>query len=213
MSQSELDNAGVPAQQTNSLAIAGFVCSLAGLVSGGHLLSPIGLILSLVALKREGGRSWAIAGIIIGVLGICGWLIAFLVVGTAMLAALGIGAAAAVAFAMSEPEKIELTADVGVMTAAIEAHRDVTGALPADLDALDLGAPFLTDPWGNPYRYILVPDRAGYKIMTNGPDGEPDTVDDANVRDLLEIWQMDETRSPAEQSEGGETQDAPPADE
>ncbi len=208
MPQSELDNAGVPEQQTNGMAIAGFVCSLVGLVSGGHLLSPIGLILSLVALRRDGGRGWAIAGIIIGVLGVCGWLIAFLVVGTAMLAALGIGAAA-FAFAMSEPEKIELTADVGVMTAAIEAHRDVTGALPADLDALDLGAPFLTDPWGNPYRYILLPDRAGYKIMTNGPDGALDTADDVNARDLLEIWQRDETRSPAEPTEGGETQDTP----
>ncbi|MFB3137841.1 MAG: type II secretion system protein GspG [Phycisphaerales bacterium] len=208
MPESEIENAGVPAQQTNGMAIAGFVCSLVGLVSGGHLLSPIGLILSLVALKREGGRGWAIAGIIIGGLGICGWLIAFVVFGTAMLVALGVGAAA-VAFAMSEPEKIELTADVGVMTAAIEAHRDVTGALPADLDALDLGAPFLTDPWGNPYRYILLPDRAGYEIMTNGPDGAPDTADDANVRDLLEIWQMGETRSPAEPSESGETQDAP----
>ncbi|MCH8343791.1 MAG: DUF4190 domain-containing protein [Planctomycetes bacterium] len=208
MPESELDNAGVPAQQTNGMAIAGFVCSLVGLVSGGHLLSPIGLILSLVALKREGGRGWAIAGIILGGLGICGWLIAFLIFGVALLAAVGIGAAA-VAFAMSEPEKIELTADVGVMTAAIEAHRDVTGALPADLDALDLGAPFLTDPWGNPYRYILLPDRAGYKIMTNGPDGALDTADDVNARDLLEIWQMDETRSPAEPSQNGETQDDP----
>lgn len=208
MPQSELDTAGVPAQQTNGLAIAGFVCSLVGLVSGGHLLSPLGLILSLVALKREGGRGWAIAGIIIGGLGICGWLIAFLIAGAALLAAVGVGAAA-VAFALSEPEKVELTADVGVMTAAIEAHRDVTGALPADLDALDLGAPFLTDPWGNPYRYILLPDRAGYKIMTNGPDGALDTADDVNARDLLEIWQMDETRSPAEPSQSGETQDAP----
>ncbi len=208
MPQSELDNTGVPAQQTNGMAIAGFVCSLVGLVSGGHLLSPIGLILSLVALRREGGRGWAIAGIILGFLGLCGWLIAFVVAGAAILAALGIGAAA-VAFAMSEPEKIELTADVGVMTAAIEAHREVTGALPADLDALDLGAPFLTDPWGNPYRYILLPDRAGYKIMTNGPDGALDTADDVNARDLLEIWQRDETRSPAQPSESGETQDAP----
>ncbi len=208
MPQSEFDNAGVPAQQTNGMAIAGFVCSLVGLVSGGHLLSPIGLILSLVALRREGGRGWAIAGIILGFLGLCGWLIAFVVAGAAILTFLGIGAAV-VAFALSEPERIELTADVGLMTAAIEAHRDVTGALPADLDALDLGAPFLTDPWGNPYRYILLPDRAGYKIMTNGPDGALDTADDVNARDLLEIWQRDETRSPAQPTEGGETQDTP----
>ena len=212
MPESEIENAGVSAQQTNGMAIAGFVCSLVGLVSGGHLLSPIGLILSLVALRREGGRGWAIAGIIIGGLGICGWLIAFLVFGTAMLVALGVGAAA-VAFAMSEPEKSELLADVAVMTAAIEAHREVTGALPADLDALDLGAPFLTDPWDNPYRYILLPDRAGYEIMTNGPDGELDTADDFNARNPLEVWQSDETRSPAEPSESGETQDTPPADE
>ncbi|MCH8150795.1 MAG: type II secretion system protein GspG [Planctomycetes bacterium] len=212
MPESEFDNAGVPAQQTNGMAIAGFVCSLVGLVSGGHLLSPIGLILSLVALKREGGRGWAIAGIIIGGLGICGWLIAFLVVGTAMLAALGLGAAVT-AVVLSEPERTELTVDAAAITLAIEAHREVTGALPADLDALDLGAPFLTDPWGNPYRYILLPDRAGYEIITNGPDGAPDTADDFNARNPLEIWQMDETRSPADPSQSGETQDAPPADE
>ena len=58
----------LPAEQSNGLAIAGFVCSLLGLFTG-FLLSPIGLILSLVALGRPGGRGFAVAGVVIGLLG------------------------------------------------------------------------------------------------------------------------------------------------
>ena len=50
----------LPAEQSNGLAIAGFVCSLLGIFTG-FLLSPIGLILSLVALGRPGGRGFAVA--------------------------------------------------------------------------------------------------------------------------------------------------------
>jgi molecular chaperone DnaK len=75
---------------TNGLGIAGFVCSLVGLCAGG-LLSPVGLILSLVALGRE-PRGFAIAGVILGALGSCGFLplIALAFIAPAVLVGLGL---------------------------------------------------------------------------------------------------------------------------
>ncbi|MCH7573099.1 MAG: DUF4190 domain-containing protein [Planctomycetes bacterium] len=102
----------LPAEQSNGLAIAGFVCSLLGLFTG-FLLSPIGLILSLVALGRPGGRGFAVAGVVIGLLGSCGAIVAVLLVvllgAGAVLAAVGLGIAM---IALAEPEKIELTSDM-----------------------------------------------------------------------------------------------------
>ena len=47
MSQPDYPAIGVPTPQTNGLAVAGFICSVAGLLTGG-LLCPVGLILSPV---------------------------------------------------------------------------------------------------------------------------------------------------------------------
>ncbi len=55
----------VPAR--NGLGLAGFIVSLVGIVSCG-LTAPIGLILSLVALKRP-PKGLAIAGLVIGFVG------------------------------------------------------------------------------------------------------------------------------------------------
>ena len=66
---------------TNSLAIAGFVCSLLGLACCGcGILSVVGLVLSLIALNRanqspdQAGRGLAIAGIVLAALGLLGGL-------------------------------------------------------------------------------------------------------------------------------------------
>ena len=59
-------------ERTNGLAIAGLVISILGIMSGG-VLSPIGLILSLVALGKPVGKGIAWAGVIIGFIGTCGW--------------------------------------------------------------------------------------------------------------------------------------------
>jgi hypothetical protein len=197
----------------NGLAIAGFVCSLVGLFSGGFL-SPVGLILSLVALGRE-PKGFAIAGLILGLLGTCGWLIAFLMAGAAILAFLGLGAAVAT-LAITEPDKVELTADAIAMTVAIEERRGTTGTLPASIDEVHLDQDLLTDPWGNEYRYVLDPARGGYRIMTDGPDGRPGTDDDINVRDFQEVWEAEGSGSPppprASDSQDG-SDDGPPTDD
>jgi hypothetical protein len=64
------------------MAIASFVTSTAGLFFLGGLSGPVGLGLGIAALKRisatgKSGRGWAIAGIVIGAVGIV-WLLAII---------------------------------------------------------------------------------------------------------------------------------------
>ncbi|GCE74953.1 DUF4190 domain-containing protein [Cellulomonas biazotea] len=81
---------GVPAPPTDGLAVASFATSTGGLLLTGGLVSPVGLGLGIAALRRikrtgNGGRPWAIAGIVIGIVGtlsilvIAGLTIAFVV--------------------------------------------------------------------------------------------------------------------------------------
>nr|WP_307490697.1 DUF4190 domain-containing protein [Cellulomonas humilata] len=61
------------------MAIASFVTSTAGLLFFGGLPGPVGLGLGIAALRRikvsgKGGRGWAIAGIVIGAVGILSML-------------------------------------------------------------------------------------------------------------------------------------------
>lgn len=190
MSQADHD-IGAPAAfgppPTNGLAIAGFICALLGLESGG-VLSPVGLILSLVALGRE-PRGFAIAGVILGLLGTCAGLIALLFFGAAILGILGLGAAATV-LALSEPEKTELFADSIAITRAIETHRAANDRLPESLDELNFHSrAVLVDPWGNAYRYVHDPGSGTYGLFSNGPDGLPGTEDDQDLRDVRAIWE------------------------
>jgi hypothetical protein len=183
MTQYPSSTALLPAP-TNGLAIAGFVCSIAGLVTGG-LLSPIGLIVSLVALGRQ-PRGFAIAGVILGAAGTCGGFLILLFAGAAVLAALGL---AAVALVLSEPEKIELTTDMVNMAIAVKSHETEKGSLPEGTDGLGLKPPILTDPWGSAYRYALRAQEPGFDIQSAGADQTFDTPDDVRLSALGTVWQ------------------------
>lgn len=65
-------------ERTNGLGTAGFIVSLVGFLSCGFL-SPIGLVLSLIALGRQ-PRGLAIAGFVLGLIGSI-WLIVALALG------------------------------------------------------------------------------------------------------------------------------------
>ena len=78
-------NAAVPAKQSNGMAIGGFVCSLIGfLLCCGGIVSIVGLVLSIIGLNKSkqlngAGKGLAIAGIIIGAIGvICGIVVGIL---------------------------------------------------------------------------------------------------------------------------------------
>ena len=174
-----------PAQPTNGLAIAGFVCSLVGLFATGGLLCPIGLILSLIALGKPFGRGWAIAGIVIGLIGSCGWLALWVVVGAAILAAIGIAIGA---LAVSQPEKTEITYDMVRIHEAVESNEKDTGFLPASLESLSLASDVLTDPWSRPYRYVLDTNESGFDIISDGKDLKPGTADDVHLSRLDKLW-------------------------
>jgi hypothetical protein len=146
--------------QTNGLGIAGFVVSLVGFVTCG-VISPIALILSLIALKKE-PRGFAIAGTVIGGLGTL--LLAAMVVMVVALPEVKLG--------------IETGFDLAEANAIIEEYRQENDALPSEEEGNDLIAG-LDDAWGNPLRYELDGER--HVIRSAGADGEFDTNDDITV--------------------------------
>lgn len=174
-----------PARATNGLGVAGFVCSVIGLLTGG-ILSPVGLILSLIALGRS-PRGFAVAGVVVGLLGTCGGVIlvlAILAFGLAVvLAAVGI-------FAFTQSERIELSADMAKIAARAEDYkRENRGIAPAGLEVLGLETSTLTDPWGNRYRYVLVTGEPGYDILSDGKDAKTGTADDVSLSKLDRYWE------------------------
>lgn len=155
------------AAPSNSLGIAGFICSLLGLLTAG-VLSPVGLILSLIALGRQ-PRGFAIAGVVLGLLGTCGGVIVLVIFGAALLALIGIGMAAAF-LALNDPQRMEITVDMANIEQAVERSRHETGYLPASLSSLGLSQDTLADPWGHPYSYHFT-DAAAATAGSSGSVG------------------------------------------
>jgi hypothetical protein len=179
-------DAYVPTKPTNGLGIAGFVVSLVGLLGTGGLLCPIGFIMSLIALGRQ-PKGFAIAGVVIGLLGTCGGLIVALAFGAAVLALLGITAAVAFA-ALNDPQRMELTIDMANIDQAIKRIQGTSKYPPASLTELHLDAETLRDPWGNAYVYVLRDEKPGYDVLSSGKDGVAGTPDDVAMSNLDQMW-------------------------
>lgn len=182
-----------PVQQVNGLGLAGFICSLVGFCTGG-LLSPIGLILSLIALGKP-PRGFAIAGVVIGALGSCGIIIAVLFFPLAligMLGALGIGAGLA---SLLGPD-LEVRIDTIALQTAIADVQSDTGRIPISVDELTEIPEFLRrDPWGRPYSIYQIPTN-DFVIVSYGEDGQPGTDDD---------WFLRSTSDDVERGSGWQT--------
>ena len=131
----------------NGLAVAGFTCSLVGVVFSAGLLCPIGLVLSLVALGRPGQRGFAIAGALIGAFGTLVGALILIVAGAALLAFFGFAF-----LLLSGPEKLEVTADFVHLVVRVKAYEEEVGHLPDGLDALWIEGGRGLDPWGQPYQ-------------------------------------------------------------
>lgn len=171
--------------RTNGLGIAGFVISLVGLCSGG-MLSPIGLILSAVAVAWP-PRGFAIAGIVLGAIGSCGIILAILVIPAALaavFAAAGLGALAMAMVSVVGGPELHAQIEMGLITNQVESHRDKhAGTLPATLGELDPGYRGMhLDPWSRAYRYIVSDDGKTFTISSDGPDGQAGTADDIQFK-------------------------------
>lgn len=180
---------------TNPLGVAGFVISIVGLCVGG-LLSPVGLVLSLIALGKQ-PRGFAIAGTIIGALGSCGIIIALVaipVILALVLAMAGMTAAALGIAAFAGPQA-EAQIEMFVLTTNIEERiQQSAGTLPATLDeaASTLSEAQKTDPWKHPYVYEVTQEGKAFRLYSMGPDGLAATPDDVQYK-----WKIEINRQPS----------------
>jgi len=182
-----------PTEQTNNLAIAGFICSVLGILGTCGLLSPIGLILSLVALGKE-PKGFAIAGTVIGALGTC-LVVPVLIVAVALpmvflsvLAGLGLSG-------VLGPDLIAKF-EMAQLAGAIRTFQLDHTTLPLTIDDLGItDTDLLTDTWGHPYGYELSADGLSYRLFSVGPDGVAGTPDDIQANPRWMIRTDSETTS------------------
>lgn len=155
-------------EQSNGVGLAGFICSMVGLVSCG-VLSPVGAILSFIGMFRA-PRGFAIAGFVIGLAGSVWVFVMIFVIGVASVAA-----------ALGWKE-LKATGDMVAIEGAVSRYVDTNGALPGTLGALPQAAKLpLSDPWGHPYRFVPDDVGKGYTLSSDGPDGKAGTADDVNA--------------------------------
>lgn len=175
------DHAGTPSRPAtgvNGLGLAGFIVSLVGLATGG-CLSPVGFVLSLIAVFRE-PRGFAIAGLVIGALGLVGVGLALLLVGVmgiaAVMALLALGGAAGGFSTLQDARAIwPQIAETIRQDAELPASLEAMGSLPTET---------LTDHWGTPYVYERQDPKAA-SFTSAGADKALGTGDDLVV--LLEL--------------------------
>ena len=157
-------------QPTNALGIAGFVVALSGLVVTFGLISPIGLVLSLIALTKS-PRGYAIAGSIIGVLGsILGTLTVLVMAG---VIATGLFDSSYYYGNSQTSYTIDDASD------EIDIHfRDNNDTLPDGPTGNQLIASY-QDEWSyNLYYEPTAGSATDYTITSMGPDGVMQTADD-----------------------------------
>jgi hypothetical protein len=176
MSQQPPPLSYAPPARSNGLGIAGFVVSLVGLISCGAL-SPVGLLLSFIAVFKR-PRGFALAGLILGVIG-CIWAIIALVFGLFALVLGGLGIAKVAPMVQTEIRMVQV-AEV------VAAHKGADGSVPTDLSTLtELSSEDRKDAWGHLLR--VVPKAAGeFDIVSDGPDGIAGTSDDLKSSTISE---------------------------
>lgn len=154
----------------NGMGIAGFIVSLIGLFVCAGVVCPIGLLLSLVALRKE-PRGFAIAGLIIGLIGsLMGVFVVLIFVGI-----IGAGNSFFQAF----------TGQFQTMSNIDSAHYDIdfyyfdnNSTLPDTPTGNQIVSQYY-DHWGNPLQYRPVAGTADqYEILSAGEDQQFGTSDD-----------------------------------
>ncbi|RNC80732.1 MAG: DUF4190 domain-containing protein [Phycisphaera sp.] len=164
------------APPSNGLGVAGFVCSLLGILGTCGLLCPVGLILSLFALRKP-PRGLAIAGAIIGFIGSLWIIIGLIIFGIMFLA---IFALAAAGTAITLPN-IQTYVTMSEIHTEVTAYHQTMDALPDSLVSITTLKPDLQqDYWGNSIAYEII-DADSYKLTSAGADGTPNTDDDITL--------------------------------
>ena len=164
-------------EMSNNLGLAGFITSLVGAVMTAGFLCPVGLVLSLIALRRQ-PRGFAIAGTVIGLLGSCGGCLALMIGipllagGAVLLAALGFVAGGGVPALHTIDHMLQVRS-------AIETYEQANGKLPASLSDLNMPKDMLEDGWGTPLQYQVSQQgpTMSWTLQSAGPDRQLDKDD------------------------------------
>lgn len=180
----------MPAKSGNGLAIFGFLTALIGLFIPTGLIALLGLLISLVALSKP-PRALAVLGVILGLLGTAVWFaIMIATVIAAVIGAVGIMVGGAFMFAMTQPEVVTVTSDMINIAIAADQHYRDHGELPESTDELDLDRTVTVDPWGTPYRLVLLGDDGrSMDVLSAGPDGAFESDDDVRLNELDRLWE------------------------
>ncbi len=180
----------MPVRQSNGLGIFGLILAFFGLFVPTGLLAFLGLGVSLVAIGKS-PRVAATFGVLIGLLGTIIWLAIDLVAIIAVVLGLaGAAAGTAVAFAITQPETVEMTSDMINIAIATQHRIDKGEHPPTTIAELGLPMPMTIDPWGNPYRFALTDRDPGFDIVCAGTDESFDTDDDVALTGLDVYWQQ-----------------------
>jgi len=143
-------------QGSNPLGIVGFVLAFC--------LSPIGLIISLVALAKQ-PRGFAIAGVVVGLLG------------TGVWGCLGFSVYVANKSGMMQTMQVVTTYQL--VHSEVEAFRQQNqGQVPPDQATLSGLMTIPPDPWGRAFVYEAEPSLTAFTFSSAGPDGTFGTDDD-----------------------------------
>ncbi len=171
MSQAPQHAVVVQRSESNGLGLAGFICSLIGLISCGSLfpVGLVGLLLSFIAMFKR-PRGFAVAGFVIGLVANLWIIVAVVFVGLSVILA---GAAAALG-----AEQLEAGFEQAIIADRVAEYANNNGNYPSTLTLLGMDTDTLEDPWGRTYRYEPAPDGGGFTLSSDGPDGVRGTADD-----------------------------------
>lgn len=163
-------------EDSGRIGAIGLVCSILGVITCGlWLLSIPGLVLSIIAMRRRGSVK-AKAGVVLGAIGVCEFVLAVPLIMGLLLPSLATARHAV----LMEKNANQMSQ---IHKAMMEfSDSDSNGFLPAPgriNKSKDPHLPHHVDPWGSPYRVDPSPvGKASPVVKSDGPDRVPDTEDD-----------------------------------
>ena len=179
-----------PPSPGNGMGTAGFIVSLVGYLACG-LLCPIGVVLSVMGLRRE-PKGLAIAGLIIGILGSIGFIIVFFVIGLGVIVGgigMAVGLQEARTAAMLYRGQAEIAEYYYAHDSTLPSTREGTAWLVTEMDG-DRDEDEIP-------RYRRIDDRT-FELYLPGEDGAWGTDDDR-----VRTWNISDLSRPGPGGGGG----------
>lgn len=179
-----------------------------GMVVLGTILSPTGMFgitLPIIAILGFGGMilcavslgkrpRWpGVSGLVVGVL-CCAFWVGWLVWGFVFVWTGGTNQG------LAAGTFLQVSTSAILLTERAESQRQPSGAPAATIDLSALPPTNLVDPWGRPYRYMLVDTPRGFTFVSDGADGIAGSADDIDILTLkrpFDVFELPPISAPA----------------